>query len=139
MDMNILFLCSANSARSQMAEGLARAILDSNHHISSASYQPAGMNPFAVKVMAEIQIDISHQASRPIDSINLAHIDLIITLGEETVYPILTGLGERWHWSVLDPVGKGETEEQKLQWFREARHIIHKRIQGCLPWLKGEK
>lgn len=136
--MNVLFLCVANSARSQMAEGLARAILDSRHYIQSAGSKPAQVNPFAVKVMAEIGLDISNHKSKSVDTIDLAKIDVVITLCAEEVCPVVSGEIERWHWPVFDPAGKGETEEQKLQWFREARHTIHKQIQRCLPQLNRD-
>ncbi len=136
--MNILFLCVANSARSQMAEAIARAMLDSTHHVQSAGSKPSQVNPYAVKIMAEIGIDISNQKSKSVETIDLSGFDVVITLCAEEVCPVVNGNIKRWHWPVFDPAGKGETEEQKLQWFREARHTIQKTIQNCLPQLNGK-
>jgi len=77
--MNILFLCVANSARSQMAEGLAKNILGNTYNVFSAGSKPAFVHPLAIKVMAEINIDISKQFSKSISSIDFSKIDMIIT------------------------------------------------------------
>ena len=137
MKNRVLFLCTGNSCRSQMAEGLARSILDRNHNIQSAGSNPSHVNPYAVKTMAEIGIDISGHQSKSVDTIDLSKVDIVITLCAEEVCPVVSGNIKRWHWPVSDPAGKGETEEQKLQCFREARHSIHKMIQKCLPQLSG--
>ena len=137
--MNILFLCVANSARSQMAEGLARALLPGDHIIQSAGSNPSQVNPYSIKVMKEIGIDITRQLSKSISSICLDNVDIVITLCAEEVCPVTTGSTQRWHWPVSDPVVKGDTEEQKLQHFREARNSIHRMLQskfanlGTLP------
>ncbi len=135
--MNILFLCVANSARSQIAEGLGRAILGPGHTVQSAGSSPSKVNPYAIKVMNEIGIDISKQTSKSVDTIDLSKLDVVITLCAEEVCPVVSAKVERWHWPVFDPAAKGGTEEEKLQWFREARHTIHKKMQSCLPQLRG--
>lgn len=122
-----------------MAEGLGRAILGPGHTVQSAGSRPSVVNPYAIKVMSEIEIDISGQTSKSVDTIDLSKIDIVVTLCAEEVCPVVSGQIVRWHWPIFDPAGKGKTEEQKLQWFREARHTIHKNIQNCLTQLRGEK
>ena len=99
----ILFLCVANSARSQMAEGLARQILGERAEVSSAGSDPAPVNPHAVEAMAEIGIDITGQHSKSVDTIDLSGLDLVVTLCAEEVCPILPGHVKRMHWPIADP------------------------------------
>lgn len=113
-----------------MAEGLARAFLDPRHNIQSAGSKPSHVNPFAVKAMAELGIDISGHQSKSVDTIDLSKVDVVITLCAEEVCPIVPGSVQRWHWPVSDPAGKGETEEETLRHFREARDTIRKTIQA---------
>ena len=91
--MNILFLCVGNSARSQMAEGIAKTILGKTHNIKSAGSQPTGIvHPDAVWAMKEIDIDISNQSSKSIDDLEeefLENLDFIITLCSEEVCPVM--------------------------------------------------
>jgi len=100
----ILFLCVANSARSQMAEGLARQILGELAEVLSAGSDPASVNPHAVEAMAEIGIDITGQYSKSVDTIDLLGLDLVVTLCAEEVCPILPGHVQRTHWPIADPV-----------------------------------
>lgn len=100
---SILFLCVANSARSQMAEGLARAALDPSVVVASAGSQPTTVNPHAVAAMAEIGIDISHHESTSVDSIDVATIDLVVTLCAEEVCPMVPAQTRRLHWPISDP------------------------------------
>src|SRR3546814_4196774 len=83
--MNVLFLCVANSARSQMAEGLARTLLDDRATVASAGSQPSQVNPYAVEAMAEIGIDISGQHSKSVADIDPASVDVVVTLCAEEV------------------------------------------------------
>ena len=99
----ILFLCVANSARSQMAEGLARQILGERAEVSSAGSDPAPVNPHAVEAMVEIGIDITGQHSKSVDTIALSGLDLVVTLCAEEVCPILPGHVKRMHWPIADP------------------------------------
>ena len=75
---HILFLCVANSARSQMAEGLARKILGGQAEVSSAGSEPASVNPHAIEAMAKIGIDITSQSSKSVDTIDLSNLDLVV-------------------------------------------------------------
>jgi len=84
----ILFLCVANSARSQMAEGLARAILPETVEVASAGSAPVGLNPYAVTVMAEDGIDIASHYSKGLDEVAPETADLIVTLCADEVCPI---------------------------------------------------
>ena len=111
----VLFLCVANSARSQMAEGLARAVAPRDVEIYSAGSAPAGVNPFAREVMQEVGIDISSQRSKSIEEIPAEHIGTVVTLCAEEVCPVFPGKVRRLEWPLQDPaaargsasVGKG--------------------------------
>ena len=85
--MRILFLCVANSARSQMAEGLARRILGEQAEVSSAGSNPTPVHPHAIEAMAEIGIDITGQVSKSVDTMDLSGLDLVVTLCADEVCP----------------------------------------------------
>lgn len=101
----ILFLCVANSARSQMAEGLARDLLGAHIEVASAGSEPTQLNPHAVAAMKDIGIDISHQYAKAISDIDTHIIDLVVTLCAEEVCPVLPGRSKRLHWPIADPSG----------------------------------
>jgi len=107
----ILFLCVANSARSQMAEGLARKILGEQAEVLSAGSEPASVNPHAIEAMAEIGIDITGQHSKSVDTIDLSGLDLVVTLCAEEVCPVLPANIRRLHWPIADPAGEGSAAE----------------------------
>lgn len=130
--MNILFLCVANSARSQIAEGLAKKILGSSHHIESAGSQPTRLNPLSVQVMAEAGVDLSGHFSKSIDQLPaefLAHIDYVITLCAEEVCPTGVAAKKRLHWPIPDPAAQTGTDAEKLAAFRRAREAISEKLQ----------
>ncbi len=122
--MRILFLCVANSARSQMAEGLARAILPASVDVVSAGSAPATLNPLAVEAMGEAGIDIAGHWSKSVDDIAPETADLIVTLCAEEVCPIVPGAVRRLHWPIADPAAAGD-----LAAFRSARDQIRARIE----------
>lgn len=124
----ILFLCVANSARSQMAEGLARALAPEGTEIHSAGSAPGTLNPYAVKVMSESGIDISQHYSKPIDAIPKERIGTVVTLCAEEVCPVFPGNVERLHWPLPDPAAMGSRDDERLQSFREVRDAIHGRL-----------
>lgn len=124
--MRILFLCVANSARSQMAEGLARALLGKKADIMSAGSTPARVNPLAIEALRELGIDIAHHQSKNVDTIDPAGVDLVITLCADEVCPVFLGRAKRLHWPLPDP-SAGPTETA-LQRFREVRDDLQKRI-----------
>lgn len=128
----ILFLCVANSARSQMAEGLAREILGDRAAVMSAGSQPATVNPWAVKAMDEIGIDISGHRSKSVDEFDPAGLDLVITLCAEEVCPALPPGVEHLHWPIPDPAVKTAAplpDEEMLERFRNARDTLRQKLQ----------
>lgn len=130
MIQRILFLCVANSARSQMAEGLARALLGDRVEVLSAGSRPSKVNPYAIEAMAELGIDISRHRSKSVDEIDAAGLDLLVTLCAEEVCPVLPGVTRRLHWPITDPASAdpGLSPEDLRQRFRSARDQIHARV-----------
>lgn len=130
--MKILFICVANSARSQLAEGLARRIFGPNVQVESAGSEPSKLNPLAVKVMREIEIDISRHYSKSANQLSagfLTTLDYVITLCAEEVCPTLVGKGKKLHWPFPDPATKEPlTEAEALKRFRQARDSISKKL-----------
>jgi protein-tyrosine-phosphatase/N-acetylglutamate synthase-like GNAT family acetyltransferase len=103
MYSSLLFLCVANSARSQMAEGLARTLFGGVVRVQSAGSAPTRVNPHAIAVMREIGIDITGGQSKSVDAIDPASIDAVITLCAEEVCPVWPGAFARMHWPLPDP------------------------------------
>jgi arsenate reductase (thioredoxin) len=122
----ILFLCVANSARSQMAEGLARRIFGDRAEVQSAGSQPTRVNPYAITVLGELGIDIASQRSKSVGDIDLSNIDLVITLCAEEVCPVVPGKIERLHWPLPDPAGA--PADRALDRFRTTRDEIERRL-----------
>lgn len=129
--MHILFLCVANSARSQMAEGLARHAAPDDWQISSAGSEPTRVRPEAIACLAEKGIDISAQFSKGTQDFNADEIDWVITLCEEEACPASLLGAPRLHWPVKDPAIDG-TEEERMAEFRRARDEIDALIEGFL-------
>lgn len=131
MISRILFLCVANSSRSQMAEGLARQLLGPRVEVLSAGSQPTRLNPHAIAAMADAGIDIGRQTSKSLDAIEPSAIDLVVTLCAEEVCPILPGKVKRLHWPIADPAAAHaeQSEEQTQASFRQARDQIRMRIE----------
>ena len=125
--MKILFLCVANSARSQMGEGLARQLLGPAVLVQSAGSQPSTVNPLAVRAMAEEGIDISQHTSKNVSDID-PDVDVVITLCAEEVCPVFPGAVERLHWPLADPAAVQGTEDERLRAFREVRDEIRRRL-----------
>jgi arsenate reductase (thioredoxin) len=126
--MSILFLCVANSARSQMAEGLARQLLGQTVRVQSAGSEPTSVNPLAVEVMAEIGIDLSQQRSKAVGSIELTTVDTVVTLCAEEICPVFLGQGRRLHWPMPDPAAEHGSHDAKLGAFRAVRDELGRRI-----------
>ncbi len=126
----ILFMCVANSARSQMAEGLARHMFGDDIAVLSAGSEPSIVNPYAVEAMEEIGIDISGRRSKSVGEIDVGAIDLLITLCAEEVCPVLPGRVRRLHWPIPDPASKDASipAEEMRQRFRTARDQIRARL-----------
>lgn len=128
---SILFLCVANSARSQMAEGLARSRFGDHVRVQSAGSRPSRVNPYAVEVMREIGIDLTTHASKSVDTIDPASVDLVVTLCAEEVCPVFLGKIQRLHWPIPDPARDDPSlsHEQMLERFRTARGQIQARLE----------
>jgi arsenate reductase len=125
---HVLFLCVANSARSQMAEGIARSLAPAGVTVSSAGSQPSRVNPLAIRALDEIGIDIRSHTSKSVDSIPPAGIDAVITLCAEEVCPVFLGKAHRVHWGLPDPAGSGKDEAEQLQAFRNVRDELRRRL-----------
>ncbi|MBK8198394.1 MAG: arsenate reductase ArsC [Acidobacteria bacterium] len=128
--MKILFLCVANSARSQMAEGLARHLFGDAAEVTSAGSRPTSPNPWAIAAMADRGIDISAHTSKSFDSLDAAAFDYVITLCAEEICPYLPGKTRRLHWPVDDPASDDPaiTPEAFRARFAAARDAIEARL-----------
>lgn len=130
-------MCVANSARSQMAEALARKIWGESVWIESAGSAPSQVNPFAVRAIEEIGVDIRRAKSKsvadlPVDF--LRDLNCVITLCAEEVCPaFLHTQAERLHWPFPDPAGASGSDAEKLGAFRQVRDQIRARIEGFRP------
>jgi arsenate reductase len=131
---SVLFICVYNSARSQLAEGLARYLGKGRIEAYSAGLHETGVNPYAIEVMKEIGIDISSQRSKSVQEYIDGEFDYVITLCSEAegTCPVFPGNAVVMHWPLRDPNTMGETREQKLEAFRLARDDIFKRINELL-------
>lgn len=137
---SVLFLCVANSARSQLAEGLARKRFGDAVRVQSAGSDPGRVNPYAVRALAEVGIDASGQTSKHVDTIDPATVDLVITLCAEESCPVFLGDAERLSWAMPDPDRKHEdlTDEERLAHFRVAREAIDTRLEALAQRLHHE-
>ncbi len=130
----VLFLCVAKSARSQMAEGLARAMWPPAVKVWSAGSRPTSVRPEAVQVLAEIGIDISSQRSKSVAEIPAAEVDTVITLCGEEGCPVFLGQATRLSWPFPDPAaGPPTPREAVLARFREVRDGIRARLAELAP------
>lgn len=127
----VIFLCVANSARSQMAEGLARARAPRGWRVFSAGSNPARLSSTAVEAMREIAIDISPQHSKGMDDVPLEEADLIITLCAEEVCPVVPGgRAERLHWPLPNPAAVTGDPAARLDRFRAVRDELARRLEA---------
>ena len=128
---SILFLCTGNSCRSQIAEGLGKKYLH-KYNISSAGTQAHGMNPFAIKTMLEIGIDISNQHSKKISQNHINNYDLVITLCGDAKdnCPNVGKIFKHIHWDIKDPASFNGSEKQKTAHFANIRDEIIKNIKS---------
>ncbi|VAW81069.1 Arsenate reductase thioredoxin-coupled, LMWP family [hydrothermal vent metagenome] len=132
--MNILFLCTGNSCRSQMAEGWAKALANDGVTVQSAGIQAHGKNPRAIAVMAEAGIDISGQESTRVDDDMLQAAGLVVTIcGHADEHcPVLSPGTRKEHWPLEDPAKATGSEEEIMQVFRASRDEIKQRITDLL-------
>jgi arsenate reductase len=128
----VLFLCTGNSARSQMAEAFLRDMASDRFEALSAGITPRGLHPFAVEVMQEIGIDISQQRSKDVREFLGTPIPYIVTVCDNAKEhcPVFPGTYKYMHWSFEDPAAAQGTEEQTLVVFRRVRDEIARRIES---------
>ena len=127
---SLLFLCVANSARSQMAEALARKRFGDGVRVQSAGSEPSRVNPYAIRALAEVGADTSVLHSKHVSTIDPDSVDLVITLCAEESCPLFLGDAARLDWAMPDPDRKHEdlTDEERLAHFRVARDVIDQRL-----------
>lgn len=130
----MLFLCTHNSARSQMAEGLLRHLAGNRFEVMSAGTVATHVSPLAVRAMEELGIDISSHESTNMARYLGAPFDYVITVCDEAneACPFFPHAGERLHWSLPDPAAAQGTEEERLEVFRSVRYRLRNRIEGEL-------
>jgi arsenate reductase len=126
----VLILCTGNSARSQMAEGLWRHEAGDRFEVFSAGTKPSLVRPEAISVLSEIGIDISGQRSKSVDEFTGAQLDYVITVCDNAneSCPVFPGATKRLHWPFEDPASVQGTEEARKAAFRNVRDQIHRRM-----------
>ncbi len=127
----VLFLCTHNSARSQMAEGMLRNLAEGRFEVHSAGTEATHVRPQAMKVMNEIDIDISGQESKTLERYLGEPFDYVITVCDEAneACPVFAGAKNRLHWSLEDPSRADGSEEERLAVYRRVREEIRERIE----------
>lgn len=134
MTVKIMFLCTGNSARSQMAEGWARHLGGTEVEVHSAGVEPKGINPWAIQVMREVGIDIGGQTSKGIEPELLRSMDVVVTLCGDARdrCPVTPAATRRLHWPLADPAAAEGAEEEILGAFRRIRDEIRDLVKGLL-------
>jgi arsenate reductase len=132
--MRVLILCTGNSARSQMAEGLLRALSGGGVEVHSAGTKPSQVNPLAIAAMKETGIDISSHRSKSVQEFADQRFDIVITVCDNAreTCPIFPGAPERIHWSFPDPAAVEGNHEEKLREFRVVRDGLKQRLQQLM-------
>lgn len=125
---HILFLCVANSARSQMAEGIARSLAPASVRISSAGSEPTSVRPEAMAALKEIGIDAAGQSSKGMEALEGEDVDAVITLCAEEVCPAWLGPAHRVHWGLPDPAAVSDSDESRMNAFRQVRDELRRRL-----------
>jgi arsenate reductase (thioredoxin) len=130
----VLFLCTHNSARSQMAEGLLRRLAADRFEVASAGTEARGVNPLAVRAMAEIGVDLRGHTSKTLDRFLGERWDYVITVCDNAneSCPVFPGRVTRLHWSFDDPSAAAGGDEQRLAVFRRVRDEIRAWIEAWL-------
>ena len=130
-ERRVLFLCTHNSARSQMAEGLLRALGGDRFEAFSAGTEATQVRPLAIRAMAELGIDISRHASKTLERYLDQPFDQVITVCDQAneACPVFFGARERRHWSLPDPSQATGSEDEQLAVYRSVRDAIRERIQ----------
>jgi len=125
---HILFLCVQNSARSQLAEGIARFLAPPGVTVSSAGSSPAFVRPQAIGVLEEIGIDISGHRSKSVEEIDAGSVEAVVTLCAEEVCPVWLGGAVRVHWGLPDPARAAGDDAARLEAFRATRDELFRRL-----------
>ena len=125
---SFLFLCVANSARSQLAEGVARMLAPKGVRVASAGSEPTSVRPEAVAVLAELGIDASGHSSTDVLSIDPATVDAVITLCADEVCPVILSDSIRVHWGLPDPAAIVGDDSERLAAFRDVRDELRRRL-----------
>jgi arsenate reductase (thioredoxin) len=130
----VLFLCTHNSARSQMAEGLLRHLAGDRFEAHSAGTEATHIRPLAIRAMDEIGVDISNQESKTLERYLGKPFDYVITVCDDAneACPFFPGATNRLHWSLPDPSAAKGTEEERLEVFRSVRDALRDRVQAEL-------
>ena len=136
MKLRVLFLCTHNSARSQMAEGFLRHLAGDRVEVASAGTEARGVHPLAVRAMSEAGVDISCQRSKTLDRFLADCWDYVVTVCDSAneACPVFPGAATRVHWSFDDPSGAPGTNDERLAAFRRVRDEINTRVTA---WLRG--
>ena len=135
----VLFLCTHNSARSQMAEGLLRGLAGERFEVMSAGTEATHVRPEAISAMADLGIDISRQESKTLDRYLGEPLDYVVTVCDEAneACPFFPGAKWRLHWSLPDPSRTGGTDDERLEVFRSVRDRLRVHIEEELANGKG--
>ncbi len=132
----VLFLCTGNSARSQMAEAFLRAYGGDAFEVFSAGLEPKGMNPFTIRVMDEIGFDLGGQYSKGVDQylgkVLFQYLITVCDQADKNCPAVWPGVSQRMHWSFEDPAAVEGSQEEKLAKFREIRDQIRRKVQEWL-------
>ena len=135
----VIFLCTGNSARSQMAEAILRKYAGDRYEVYSAGLDPKGINPYTVRVLEEIGISLDNHTSKSVSEyLGVEHFAYNITVcsnAEENCPRVFLSSGVHEHWGFEDPAAFEGTDEAKMDKFREVRGLIDQRIQD---WLAGQ-
>src|SRR5947207_7335210 len=131
LTQRVLFLCTHNSARSQMAEGLLRSLGGDRFEAFSAGTEATRVRPLAIRAMAELGIDIAMQESKTLDGYLRERFDKVIMVCDDAneACPVFYGARERLHWSFPDPSKATGTDEEQLAFYRQVRDAIRSRIE----------
>jgi arsenate reductase (thioredoxin) len=134
----VLFLCTGNSARSQMAEAFLRKYGKERYEVFSAGLVPKGIHPYTIQVMEEAGLDLSDQRSKDLkEYLGKIHFGYLITVcgHADANCPVFPGMGKRLHWPFNDPAAVRGSEAEILEKFREVREQIEERV---IAWLNEE-
>jgi len=132
----VLFLCTGNSARSQMAEALLRHYAGDRFDVYSAGLEPKGINPYTVRVMQEIGLDLAFQYSKDVTEylgrVNFGYVITVCSNAEKNCPSTFLGVSQRLHWDLEDPAAYVGSDEEMLSKFRKVRDQIDERVRTWL-------